>query len=456
MLSTFLFLALRHTARANYAKHFASIADFGFYPGGELSVSVSNPDTARLIRVNLAVFARHNYSEWYSQCYFNGTWDQCDSKKAITHLKVNVTSTPVSLNFTVPVKDVYYIVSQHCLAHRTGSYLIEATFVNPGGQHLDWRDLPSLKILKVVIGVFSGLLVMWIGVVFVKRRKFLPIHVYCGLINGFYLCFLIFHLVSLNKAQTTDDSTVFGYLRSAFEFTYDTVLFVTLVFASGGWGLLNVELTISDIVKAVLSVTIFIGASFAQFVFSQELVQAGLMIAEVGAGISIWYLLHANSETAQNRIKAHLLAIRNDGIVPISTPIYQKFLLYQIFLNIAVMAFLSFLMVNVFLSIIRSDGWIIALTNNVFQFVIIVTLMVLFRPRGRTIDEYMQPDGAMDGQTRGEVALDELTGFEVEDAQEGMREWEEGMDLPLQPLVVSSRSQPVGRAERAYAEVGPE
>jgi hypothetical protein len=321
-------------------------------------------------------------------------------------------------------------------------YVVDATFLNPDGQHLDWRDLPSLSVLKIVIAVFSVLLFVWIGLVFLKRRTFLPIHIYCGLINACYIGFLVFHLISLNTAQSTDDATVFTYLRVAFEFMYDVVLFATIVVASGGWGLLNVDLTLSDLAKALTSVILFIGASFAQFYVDVDITRVILLIIEIFSGVWIWYLLHANSEAAQNRIKAHLLAIRNDGIVPITTPIYQKFLIYRLFHNVAIMSFIAFLTLNIFLSIIRSPNWVVALTNNGFQFGTIATLMVLFRPRGRSIDEYMQPDVELDDQSRGEVALDDLTGFEVADAGDGMREWEEGMDLPLQPLVVCSRAPP--------------
>jgi hypothetical protein len=166
------------------------------------------------------------------------------------------------------------------------------------------------------------------------------------------------------------------------------------------------------------------------------------LIAELAAGVWIGYLFHANSESGRNVIKAHLLAIRNDGILPSSTPIYQKFLIYQLFLDAAVWAFLSFFVLNVFLSVMKSEGWIVALANNMIQFAIVGGLMVLFRPRGKFVDEYMQPDVELGEEARGEVALEELSGFEIESAQDGMREWEEGMNLPLHPLVVSSRGQP--------------
>jgi hypothetical protein len=336
----------------------------------------------------------------------------------------------------------------------TGSYTIEATFLNPDGQHLDSRDLPSLTILKVAITLFSAVFIFWTVYVFVKRRKFLPIHVYCGLINVFYLGFLIFHLFSLNAAQATDDATVFTYLRIAFEFTYDTVLFWTILVLSSGWGLLNVELTTPAIVNAIAASTVFVSASFAQFYASVDLTQVLLLFVQLGAGLWIWHLLHTNSDTAQNRVKAHLLAIQRDGIMPITTPIYQKLRIFQLFLNVAVVAFVSFLMLNVVLSVLRSQNWIVGIANNVIQFGIIIALMALYRPRRGTIDMYMQPDVDFEGPPRGEVALEELQEFVIEAAPDGMREWEEGMNLPLQPLLVSSTTPRHETPEQPYQAVG--
>jgi hypothetical protein len=53
----------------------------------------------------------------------------------------------------------------------------------------------------------------------------------------------------------------------------------------------------------------------------------------------------------------------------------------------------------------------------------------------------MEPDAPPEGEERGEVLLEDLAGFTVDREQGGMREWEEGMELPLQPIVVSSKEK---------------
>jgi hypothetical protein len=61
---------------------------------------------------------------------------------------------------------------------------------------------------------------------------------------------------------------------------------------------------------------------------SLDVTQFIVLLAELAAGIWIWYMLHENSESTQNMVKAYLLAIRNDGIVPASAPIYKQFRIY--------------------------------------------------------------------------------------------------------------------------------
>jgi hypothetical protein len=61
--------------------------------------------------------------------------------------------------------------------------------MNPNGQHLDFRQLPSLTVLLVVIPILSAFLCLWLVDVFLKRRKFSAIHAYLAVIN-FFLCFI--------------------------------------------------------------------------------------------------------------------------------------------------------------------------------------------------------------------------------------------------------------------------
>jgi hypothetical protein len=75
------------------------------------------------------------------------------------------------------------------------------------------------------------------------------------------------------------------------------------------------------------------------------------------------------------------------------------------------------------------------------MFVVVATLEWVYRPRGAALDRYMRADDEGEGQNRTEIALEDLDGFSVNEAHGEMRQWHEGMELPLEPLLISSRDQ---------------
>jgi hypothetical protein len=127
--------------------------------------------------------------------------------------------------------------------------------------------------------------------------------------------------------------------------------------------------------------------------------------------------------------------------------------LYEVSLYVTAAAFMAFLTLNMLLSLMHVQKWVSDLLNNIVQFLIIGGLMLLYRPTGKKIDDFLEPDMEGGEQQRSEIALEELETFEVEDGGQGMQEWEEGMNLPLQPLLVSSRANRRGTGPREYAEM---
>jgi hypothetical protein len=167
-----------------------------------------------------------------------------------------------------------------------------------------------------------------------------------------------------------------------------------------------------------------------------------------GALVWILYLILRTTRRARQIAKAHLMLIHSDAIIPMSTPIYQKLRLYELFLYLVVIAFIIFLAMNMFLISANVQAWVITLTKSTVQFMTIVAIMIMYRPRGRHIDRYMVQDVAEDGRDRDQVLLEDLESFELNTTADGMREWEEGMALPLQPSSYRPRTR---RRQRARA-----
>jgi hypothetical protein len=90
----------------------------------------------------------------------------------------------------------------------------------------------------------------------------------------------------------------------------------------------------------------------------------------------------------------------------------------------------------------------------VVQCAIMCILMFLYRPRAAEFDRYFGPDVVGEGRERGEVRLEDVDSFAIDGGPEdGMRDWEEGMRLPLQPVVILSRSQKAEGSERPHSAI---
>jgi hypothetical protein len=222
-----------------------------------------------------------------------------------------------------------------------------------------------------------------------------------------------------------------------------------LVIASGGWCLLHETNPPAIVLTDIAGVAIFVAAAAVDSAVKGSTVHIIALIAEF---IGIFWIVRAivvHTGRAQLVIKAHLMVIQHHGIRPFSTPIYQKMELYHHFLFFVGISFMSLLVVNVVLSSVDVAAWIIGLIEGIIQFIILVGVMFLYRPRGHGIDQYMRADADGDeASKRDEVLLEDLDAYDPTAEQEGMRMWEDGMELPLEPHVVATSGLVPAMAER--------
>jgi hypothetical protein len=266
--------------------------------------------------------------------------------------------------------------------------------------------------------------------------------------------FLAFSEVAIVRVRDTGVEYVWWQLRDALEYSYEVLLFSFLVVASTGWPLLAIGLRPCAVAASALGVALFIGACVLQVKVDVGAWQYVNVIVQMGSLVWILRTIACNTKAAGQHVKAHLLVIRNSGIAPATTPIYQKYVLYRRFLSVIGFAFFAFLVLNMALAALRAANWVISVVKMLVQCAIMCVLMFLYRPRGLEFDRYFGSEVIGDGMERGEVLLEDLDSFAVDGGPEhGMREWEEGMQLPLQPLVVSSRSQKAEAPEGKYSAI---
>lgn len=116
------------------------------------------------------------------------------------------------------------------------------------------------------------------------------------------------------------------------------------------------------------------------------------------------------------------------------------------------------------------ESWLQSLINIFCQLFALLNPIIIFRPRGKSIDKYMENDynksllndddnnGGGSGISgdfgdRDEVMLDDLDGFDPRKSQG--TEWQDGMKLPLQPILVGKEvsKKPMRKTENTYTTI---
>ena len=64
------------------------------------------------------------------------------------------------------------------LARDEDRYYLDAVFMNPDGQLLDYREIPKLKIFPTFIAIVSIILVLFIGLLIYYKRHFLKLYIF--------------------------------------------------------------------------------------------------------------------------------------------------------------------------------------------------------------------------------------------------------------------------------------
>jgi hypothetical protein len=441
LLELLLSVCLHVTGHARYSSLFIYIADFGYYAGGNFTLTWNNITEGGAFDVQLVLFNHRDYRRWYDNLFPYETYVRCpEDCEGVFCWRTNLTSSDQSNSTIVPSKDVYVAIIQHCKPRpRTGEYSVDAHFWNPNGQCLDTRDIPSLTVLPIMIPLFGVLFLAWVAISLIRCRKFLMIHFCFVLILIVYILYLVINEVALWRGQTSDDYNGWWIGLIVVDCVYDVILFSTLIIASSGWCLLHVQLTAWHFLHSIGSAIVFVAMTAIQNYVDLGLWMILTFIIQIAA--IVWALrnIRVNTEEATHQVTAHLLVITNSGINPTTTPIYNKLQLYQFLLWALAAAVLVFLVLNFLFALLSAVNWVIGLGNNILQFIILTVVLFLYRPRGKKIDQYMQTDEEIEGVGRDEVLLDDLDSFSMATDRTGLRQWDDEMQLPPEPIVISSR-----------------
>jgi hypothetical protein len=297
-----------------------------------------------------------------------------------------------------------------------------------------------------MIPLFGLLLIASVALLIVKRRHLLKIHFCLIVIVSAYTLTLIFKEIDLKRRDSSDDASSWWIALAVLNAIYDFIFFLTLILASSGWCLLHNQLSLRIVLLSVSGVAVFVIISFVQAYVELGFWEIGTMVIQILSVIAVFYCIWTGAHEGQRLIKAHLLTIQRAGIDFKTTPVFQKFTMYIALLWVICSAFVGYLALNVILVITDAGSWWYVLFGSLIQLAVMCGLMYLYRPRGESIDRYLQTDEEEEGKRREEITLADLDGFTMDQELSEQRPWVEEMELPLQPVVIAPQSRLTGNS----------
>lgn len=426
-------LLLRKKADVHTTEWMTGIASFGFKEQGTYEISFSGD--APMLIVGLA-----NSTEWKSIVKQNIT---DSASKYIENYNLSAiykvlsfntsSSSELYLNGTISVKDAYtlYVFSFDMPFH---DIKYSAVFTNQNGL-LDYRYenlLITAPIFLATIGILTGL---WL---FNWFRNFnVQIYIHYIFTAVFILAFLndfayYIYIVRANKSDTDLIPFIFCFLTYIIK---DIVFSFAIILAASGWCILIDSIKIKELIICIILSALFIGAKIVNEFCSFT----GPAAIATGIIFTVSLIVYATklvqyTHTASTLIFAHMLAIKNAGIDPTTTPVQKKLAMYVSFEFILIGYCLTFL-IKFCVDEFAPVGWYGDFTDQLLDTIILYCLAFIFRIRDKDNNGYSVIEENMEKVDDLQLSEIEAVSQNEADLHNGI-EWRPGMQLPGRPNII--------------------
>ena len=353
-----------------------------------------------------------------------------------------------SLSGKISDKKVIYPVLAYCdkFLPYPLAFSVKLSFQNPD-TYLDTRQVLSLTMRPIFIGITSVLIAGWLVFLFFRRSSITKLHITITVLFFAYLLFLSFDYEALRRESSQDNPKTFSFVLDVIQAIYATLLFGTLILVAGGWCFIHTEFSIKNIILSYLAPAVVCFSEFWGKHVSSSIESVFVLLFElVGLFASFW-IMFRNTELAKKHILAHLYVIDRSGIEATSTPVYIKLQIYTFFFYFVVGALLLYFIIIIFLMFFDTDFWIQDFISDLLQTVLYIGIGFIFRPRGQDIDDLLKADDNR-GDDREVIDLEDLENIDREEflsPRNDKQIWKPGDRLPLEPRIKDRRpdSKPI-------------
>ena len=238
-------------------------------------------------------------------------------------------------------------------------------------------------------------------------------------------------LLRLNHHDTDFGLQIFSII---FSLLSRGMFFSTLLLAAKGWCIIKDTIHLREIAASLLCSFLFMSLQkIIEYIYLGKYAIYAMAVALLFIALFIYELVQSINQ-ASLHIMAHLLVIQNEGIDAESTPVYLKHRMYAFLQKTIILGCILALVCMVITSVTEAPLWASATLQYISEIIILTAFGCIFRLRATDSAGYsMVGDSNLTSSI--EVALDDIKEFNL--GKEG-KQWQEGMELPAQPTIVST------------------
>ena len=343
-----------------------------------------------------------------------------------------------SVSGTIDKKGMYYTIVSSCSKYDNG-YKFRLVYKNPNSC-LSYDEKPLLITVPVVTSLIGLIFILWIinWVLHFSCKNSLHIYFTAGItLSAIYYILYTFEVISSNK---TDIETPVYTARRVFRVFQETILLSAMLMAAEGWCIVKNTISWwSVLLSFACSACVTISFAIVEFLYLNTVETVIALIFVVVASCTYMVVLFININSGRQHIVAHLYVIAEEGIDPVTTPIYKKLQLYQSVASAVICYFMVIMVRTLIQSFYPLQVWITQLLYDLIIIILIAIISFFFRMKKETSNGYMML-GDEDQEPRVFSAQD-IQHINYNNVEGSNRPYEEGMHLPAQPFITKSKKK---------------
>ena len=172
------------------------------------------------------------------------------------------------------------------------------------------------------------------------------------------------------------------------------------------------------------------------------------LVTLVFLGFYVFYLAKFVNESLF-KITAHILVIKNEGIDPKTTPVYQKYKMFKLYFK-ALVVYCVLTIVELIIEVFSGDlVWLNQLASDITNFILLCFLFYIFMLKQKRYNGYLMFEENGDVE---ECSQNDIQNFQAEGIENaGGNEWDENTPLPPPPVIVGYGSTEIPQSKGAKA-----